>query len=720
MEETFKNSNTPSNSTNPKNIKNLSPLHESNPNLNQNSPKNTLSFFLMTLEDNNGECKQIKIFEDSDPSELAFYFCKENNLDYSSMKYIESNIEEILNKFKKNNVKELLYLSNDSIKEEEDEEKYGTEETVKSIINDKSQKKEENNKNETTTNKLLLNLINKKITINQLKINTISPMQAKIKDIISRIANGNNYYMIFDNKKNENNNQNKKMTSSIKIKCKKNITPIKKNNTVNNNNHEKQDEPLFQVEEPPIINDRKSESIKIPEISKNFKTYLKDEIKIQKPNLANDLGEYYYQNSLNENNNIINSNGNIININNNNNFNYNYNYHTHPNKKQTHKINNCNKQKNLDFAKKVNNSRYREFLYYMLTPPNNVNSNPLFYNNTNIPKKYKTVYQENINDDTEKKYILKKIKKHNKQNNNKELIGNSYMKTLKKLLKFYLPEQQNKKKNDSKNCNETNNSNNIYVPDNIPRINKCKNMSLNIRNIKKNSSARNSNKISYLNQISKANHYSIDNSKSLKYINDYMKSQLSDLCISRSKTNNSSRNHSKKNFRSFSYRNNEEKKFFSKFAKYKKMNKNISNKKSNTYYKNKQKDIFILDNEDSEKTIKNNNSVNVNTKILNIKKASLSNKDYNVYNLMKINNILKNQNSIKKLNKKRNSILKNSIKSNLTINRTTASNERKKKLQDKKINNVSANFSNTSSNFPSNNDKNGKSKKIKNHKKQII
>ena len=58
-------------------------------------------FYLMTLEDNNGECKQIKIYQDSDPFELSYNFCKENNLDFESMKYVKKNIKEIIKKFNK-------------------------------------------------------------------------------------------------------------------------------------------------------------------------------------------------------------------------------------------------------------------------------------------------------------------------------------------------------------------------------------------------------------------------------------------------------------------------------------------------------------------------------------------------------------------------------------------------------------------------------------------
>ena len=60
---------------------------------------NESCFFLMTLEDDNGQNKQIKIYKDSDPFELAFNFCKINNLDASSMKYIKTNIKQIKNQF---------------------------------------------------------------------------------------------------------------------------------------------------------------------------------------------------------------------------------------------------------------------------------------------------------------------------------------------------------------------------------------------------------------------------------------------------------------------------------------------------------------------------------------------------------------------------------------------------------------------------------------------
>ena len=87
--ELEENNETNVNSENPSSI-------ESPKNLDNNEDKKP--FFLMTLEDNLGKCQQIKIYQNSNPSELAFNFCKENNLDFSSMKYIKANIKAIIRK----------------------------------------------------------------------------------------------------------------------------------------------------------------------------------------------------------------------------------------------------------------------------------------------------------------------------------------------------------------------------------------------------------------------------------------------------------------------------------------------------------------------------------------------------------------------------------------------------------------------------------------------
>ena len=46
--------------------------------------------YVMTIELDEGKSSNVKIFLDSKPEELAFDFCKENNLDYSSMRACHS------------------------------------------------------------------------------------------------------------------------------------------------------------------------------------------------------------------------------------------------------------------------------------------------------------------------------------------------------------------------------------------------------------------------------------------------------------------------------------------------------------------------------------------------------------------------------------------------------------------------------------------------------
>ena len=171
--------------TNNNNNKNESDLKE---NINNNEDKKP--FFLMTLEDNMGKCQQIKIYQNSNPSELAYYFCKENNLDFTSMKYIKSNIKSIVKKFNEPQQKTLLYNnSNNSIKEEEDEDDYLTEGTVRS-----NEKQKENDEENYSNENNLKNDISKD---NNDKSN---------KDIINNDIQKNNQNENNNDKNNENNN----------------------------------------------------------------------------------------------------------------------------------------------------------------------------------------------------------------------------------------------------------------------------------------------------------------------------------------------------------------------------------------------------------------------------------------------------------------------------------------------------------------------------------
>ena len=144
-----------------------------------NKYKNNMPFYLLTLEVNNGESKQIKIYPNSDPFELSYNFCKENNLDFESMKYVKKNIKEIVKKFNKDDryimVEEEYYEAEN---EDEDEDEY------KKNINHNEGK---NSKNKKSTNELICNLVKKNIKLNHSKINSIAPLQKKINEDIQKI-----------------------------------------------------------------------------------------------------------------------------------------------------------------------------------------------------------------------------------------------------------------------------------------------------------------------------------------------------------------------------------------------------------------------------------------------------------------------------------------------------------------------------------------------------
>ena len=73
--------------------------------------------YVMTIELDEGKSSNVKIFLDSKPEELAFDFCKENNLDYSSMSYLSNQIKTLMEKF----TNEITKENNECIEELEEE-----------------------------------------------------------------------------------------------------------------------------------------------------------------------------------------------------------------------------------------------------------------------------------------------------------------------------------------------------------------------------------------------------------------------------------------------------------------------------------------------------------------------------------------------------------------------------------------------------------------------
>ena len=90
----------------------------------ENSTEEGAFFYIMTLQTDSGKKHQIKIYENSNASELAFNFCKDYNLDFPTMKYLKKSIKQIIQQFQNKKMNEMIYLfkDNNSIQEVAEEE----------------------------------------------------------------------------------------------------------------------------------------------------------------------------------------------------------------------------------------------------------------------------------------------------------------------------------------------------------------------------------------------------------------------------------------------------------------------------------------------------------------------------------------------------------------------------------------------------------------------
>jgi len=138
-------------------------------------------FYIMTLQAE-GERHQIKIFKNSNASELAFNFCKTYNMDFQTMKYLKKCIKKIILNFDNKRKNEMIYLlkDNSSIQEVAEEE----------IITDNSLKKSGTYKKTNSKN------INQKIDTSNLKIitdnNNAIKNDLETKNIIQKLEDAKN------------------------------------------------------------------------------------------------------------------------------------------------------------------------------------------------------------------------------------------------------------------------------------------------------------------------------------------------------------------------------------------------------------------------------------------------------------------------------------------------------------------------------------------------
>ena len=63
---------------------------------NEKNEEQKAPILVMTLEIEEGNTKQIKLYSDSNSGEVAFSFCKENNLDYEYLTHLKEQIDLLL------------------------------------------------------------------------------------------------------------------------------------------------------------------------------------------------------------------------------------------------------------------------------------------------------------------------------------------------------------------------------------------------------------------------------------------------------------------------------------------------------------------------------------------------------------------------------------------------------------------------------------------------
>ena len=147
-----------------------SPRNENSDN-NKNTDPNEEPIYVMTLALEQGKSEKIEIFSNSDPSELAYNFCRRNNLDFNALDYLREQITSLLETYAKNenDDEEEENNINDEVNKEEDEninipeiEEAQEDQEINSTENIK-----ENNNNE---DKFIINSND-----NNIEINEISP-----------------------------------------------------------------------------------------------------------------------------------------------------------------------------------------------------------------------------------------------------------------------------------------------------------------------------------------------------------------------------------------------------------------------------------------------------------------------------------------------------------------------------------------------------------------
>ena len=233
--------------------------------------------YVMSIELEEGVKQDLKIYSDSKPNEIAYEFCKNNNLDFSSLQFLVNQISNLMKIFKTNN--SLLNKNNNLIKNyivPEVIREESNEETLRSILQSKEKLKIIENGNDLCCNNNKLNLksnkknsilsydkffkemkdylINKNKKLNQEKPKSPINFKSKIinKNILSKKKNksqnkftiqhntDNNIFKIKKQKKQKKNTSDDYLSQSLLLKKNNSFFVNKsRNHTINQSFHKR-------------------------------------------------------------------------------------------------------------------------------------------------------------------------------------------------------------------------------------------------------------------------------------------------------------------------------------------------------------------------------------------------------------------------------------------------------------------------------------------------
>ena len=162
---------------------------------NEKNEEQKAPILVMTLEIEEGNTKQIKLYSDSNSGEVAFSFCKENNLDYEYLTHLKEQIDLLLAQQKKeesNKPIEDKNINKGNVSKRSSKEVEKEKNNIKTIFNNKNNLQIEianNNNKNASHNPLSKKIIQKHKTSSIKKHTKLFPYEFTIKDNRFKIRN---------------------------------------------------------------------------------------------------------------------------------------------------------------------------------------------------------------------------------------------------------------------------------------------------------------------------------------------------------------------------------------------------------------------------------------------------------------------------------------------------------------------------------------------------